>query len=142
MNKRNNPFKRNPFGSDPVETKEEIVAPPTINLESEAESEPVTAQQPVSQPQQFQNQPQYSQQQPQYQQYQQPNYQAPYQYEPTVRYNQVRKAPENNKDKYTATMDRTLRTQIKIACATKGIMFSQFIEDACREKLAREGARK
>ena len=46
-----------------------------------------------------------------------------------------------NREKYTSTMDITLRRQIKIACATRGIMFAKFVEDACREKLAREGVR-
>lgn len=48
---------------------------------------------------------------------------------------------EANREKYTSTMDITLRRQIKIACATRGIMFAKFVEDACREKLAREGVR-
>ena len=34
-----------------------------------------------------------------------------------------------------------LRRQIKIACAERGIMFAKFVEDACREKLAKEGYR-
>ena len=38
-------------------------------------------------------------------------------------------------------MDVTLRRQIKIACAERGIMFAKFVEDACREKLAKEGYR-
>ncbi len=46
-----------------------------------------------------------------------------------------------NREKYTSTMDVTLRRQIKIACATRGIMFAKFVEDACREKLQREGGR-
>lgn len=46
-----------------------------------------------------------------------------------------------NREKYTSTMDITLRRQIKIVCATRGIMFAKFVEDACREKLAREGVR-
>ena len=46
-----------------------------------------------------------------------------------------------NREKYTSTMDIALRRQIKIACATRGIMFAKFVEDACREKLAREGVR-
>lgn len=48
---------------------------------------------------------------------------------------------EVNREKYTSTMDIALRRQIKIACATRGIMFAKFVEDACREKLAREGVR-
>ena len=43
------------------------------------------------------------------------------------------------KEKYTATMDVSLRRKIKIYCATNGRMFSEFIEEACREKLLREG---
>lgn len=51
--------------------------------------------------------------------------------------------PEENVDreKYTATMDVALRRKIKIVCATRGIMFSEFIEMACKEKLNREGER-
>jgi len=45
------------------------------------------------------------------------------------------------KDKYTATMDVDLRRTIKIYCATNGKMFSEFIEEACREKLMREGVK-
>ena len=36
-------------------------------------------------------------------------------------------------------MDPDIRRKIKIACATRGILFAQYIEDACREKLRREG---
>ena len=43
--------------------------------------------------------------------------------------------------KYTATMDRELRRRIKVVCAQRDIMFSQFIEQACIEKLNREGDR-
>lgn len=61
----------------------------------------------------------------------------------------VRQAPkqqyyvqeEVNREKFTSTMDIALRRQIKIVCATRGIMFAKFVEDACREKLAREGVR-
>ena len=48
---------------------------------------------------------------------------------------------ETAKDKYTATMDVVLRRKIKIYCATNGKMFSEFIEEACREKLNREGVK-
>lgn len=72
------------------------------------------------------------------------NYQQQYQ-QPAPR--QTRKQPkpqyiqpvEAAKDKYTATMEVSLRRKIKIYCATNGKMFSEFIEDACREKLLREG---
>lgn len=46
-----------------------------------------------------------------------------------------------DRQKYTSTMDVKLRRRIKIVCATRGIMFSEFIEIACREKLDREGER-
>ena len=43
------------------------------------------------------------------------------------------------RDKYTSTMDRTLRRSIKVLCAQRGILFASFVEDACREKLRKEG---
>lgn len=46
---------------------------------------------------------------------------------------------EEVREKYTSTMARTLRKQVKIACVNKGVMFAQFVEEACREKLDREG---
>lgn len=50
--------------------------------------------------------------------------------------------PDNqDRAKYTSTMETSLRRKIKIVCATRGIMFSEFIEEACREKLQREGER-
>ena len=51
-------------------------------------------------------------------------------YEPVV---------DNNRVKYTSTMDKNLRRDIKIICAQRGLLFASFIEDACREKLRREG---
>ncbi len=50
---------------------------------------------------------------------------------------------DENEDrvKYTATMSKKLRRRIKIVCADRDIMFSQFIELACMEKLNREGER-
>ena len=45
------------------------------------------------------------------------------------------------KEKYTATMDVSLRRSIKVFCAENGKMFSEFVEDACKEKLSREGGR-
>ena len=47
---------------------------------------------------------------------------------------------DNNRDKYTSTMDRQVRRAIKILCAQRGILFANFVEDACREKLRKEGA--
>ena len=50
--------------------------------------------------------------------------------------------PDNqDRSKYTSTMETSLRRKIKIVCATRGIMFSEFIEEACKEKLQREGER-
>ncbi len=46
---------------------------------------------------------------------------------------------EVRREKYTSTMEVSLKRQIKIVCATRGIMFAKFVEDACREKLIREG---
>lgn len=46
---------------------------------------------------------------------------------------------DNNRVKYTSTMDKNLRRDIKIICAQRGLLFAAFIEDACREKLRREG---
>lgn len=43
------------------------------------------------------------------------------------------------RDKYTSTMEKSLRRLVKIACVNRGIMFAQFVEEACREKLEREG---
>ena len=46
---------------------------------------------------------------------------------------------EANREKYTATMEKSLRKRVKIAAATAGIQVSIFIEEACLEKLEREG---
>lgn len=135
MNKRPNPFDRKPLEKELTASNVET----TRQIDTVEEEQPNLNQnyhqQTVQQPQMQQQQTNY------YQNYQQPAYQPNYASQ-QVRYNAVRKQPDNNKVKYTATMDQALRTEIKIACATKGIMFSQFIEDACREKLLREGARK
>lgn len=45
----------------------------------------------------------------------------------------------SKRDKYTATMDRDLRKRVKIASVERGVVFSQFIEEALIEKLEREG---
>lgn len=44
-----------------------------------------------------------------------------------------------NREKYTATMEKSLRKRVKIAAATAGIQVSTFIEEACLEKLEKEG---
>ena len=46
---------------------------------------------------------------------------------------------DNNREKYTATMEKSLRKRVKIASAMAGIQVSTFIEEACKEKLEREG---
>jgi len=52
----------------------------------------------------------------------------------------TRKTPtSSNRDKYTATMDKELRKRVKVAAAMKDIQLSTFIEEACKEKLEREG---
>lgn len=43
------------------------------------------------------------------------------------------------REKYTATMNVNLRRRLKIAAATYGLQISDYIEEACREKLDREG---
>lgn len=53
---------------------------------------------------------------------------------------QVKKVvEEQNREKYTATMEKSLRKRVKIASAMAGIQVSTFIEEACKEKLEREG---
>ena len=46
---------------------------------------------------------------------------------------------DSNREKYTATMDKNLRKRLKVAAAMNGIQVSTFIEQACLEKLEREG---
>jgi len=45
----------------------------------------------------------------------------------------------NGREKYTATMEKSLRKRVKIASAMAEIDISTFIEEACKEKLEREG---
>lgn len=62
--------------------------------------------------------------------------------QPKVVQRQAYYPPEEiNREKYTSTMDVNLRRRIKVVCAQRGIMFAKFVEDACREKLAKEGNR-
>lgn len=115
--KRTNPFDR------------PIIAEPEPIIEEKPIQEPVYEEPVYEEPIQPVQQPVY---QPQYQQVapRQPRKQPKPQYIQPV---------EAAKDKYTATMEVSLRRKIKIYCATNGKMFSEFIEDACREKLLREG---
>ena len=46
---------------------------------------------------------------------------------------------DESREKYTATMDKTLRKRIKLAAIEDGVQVSTFIEMACLEKLDREG---
>lgn len=59
---------------------------------------------------------------------------------PVVQVQQPKKNSEGNgREKYTATMEKTLRKRVKIASAMAEIDISTFIEIACKEKLEREG---
>lgn len=57
---------------------------------------------------------------------------------PAVQKTKVVVAEDNNREKYTATMEKSLRKRVKIASAMAGIQVSTFIEEACKEKLERE----
>ena len=46
---------------------------------------------------------------------------------------------DQNREKYTATMDKNIRRRVKIACANTGVQFSQYIEAAVIEKMRKEG---
>lgn len=52
---------------------------------------------------------------------------------------QVVAQEENNRLKYTATMDKDLHIRLKVAAAMSGIQISSFIEEAILEKLEKEG---
>ena len=58
---------------------------------------------------------------------------------PLARMNKVVVQQNNDREKYTATMDRELRKRLKVAAAMKEMQVSTFIEEACLEKLEREG---
>jgi len=51
----------------------------------------------------------------------------------------VKETSDENREKYTATMDRELRIRVKKAAIDLGLQVSSFIEVACLEKLEREG---
>lgn len=121
--------RRNPFDvpKNNVETEEELFNEPV--------EQPVVAQ-AVQQPQIEQSI--YNDPEPVYTYREQPRPQQPKVVRQQPR-QQYAPAPDNSKDKYTATMDFMLRRSIKVYCAQNGIMFSEFIEIACRDKLKREG---
>ena len=119
VKKRSNPFDR------PLSVEQE---PVIEEVETSTRVEPQIQQQPVYEaPQNTYYQPQQTQQTVRQQKRQQKQ--------------QYIQQIDGPKEKYTATMDVSLRRSIKIFCATNGKMFSEFIEEACREKLNREGAR-
>lgn len=58
---------------------------------------------------------------------------------PLSRMNKIAVQQNNDREKYTATMERELRKRLKVAAAMKEMQVSTFIEEACLEKLEREG---
>lgn len=113
--------RRNPF-EVPKVIEEDNVPEEVEVVEENIEEEPVFIEQKPVIKQQVRQQPVQRQQK-------------------TISKQQYYQPEDVNREKYTSTMDIALRRQIKIACATRGIMFAKFVEDACREKLAREGVR-
>ena len=51
----------------------------------------------------------------------------------------LKEEDDPNREKYTATMEKSLRKRVKIAAIEMGLQVSSFIEEACKEKLEREG---
>lgn len=149
LQKRRNPFEK------PISTavKEE----PVVEIKEAVEkTEPINeefVQSPVVE-EQIQH---FAQQQPVYQQSVQPQYQPEPQYyeqKPQIKQQShqqrvVSRETKNyyanqqleTREKFTSTMEQSLRRSIKIVCAQRGIMFAQFVEEACREKLKKEGFR-
>lgn len=124
MNSDNSPFKKRKFPYEaPVET-------PT---EPEVKEEPVENQEIYEEVEEYEEPREVYRPQPRQQQVKRPVRQTSRQ--------QFYPVDDVNREKYTSTMDVMLRRQIKIVCATRGIMFAKFVEDACREKLEREGVR-
>lgn len=118
--KKNTPFKRR---NNPNTSVQPSSVQPIVNSIQEqiVEEQPKVIQQPTM----IQQQPV----QPQIRKaVQQPIY-----YQPQ---NNVR---DENREKYTATMDKELRIRVKIAAAKKGMQVSQYIEEAVLEKMGREG---
>ena len=117
--KRRNPFESAIKPQEEVEVKNEenVVEEPTIIEEKQPEV--VVEEQEI---------------------YEEPVKQIVKTVKPTVKTKPIQ-PEEEVREKYTSTMEVTLRRRIKIVCATRGIMFSEFIEEACKEKLRREGER-
>ena len=103
------------------------IQPVAVQHEDDLPKQPQQVEQKVVQEPVFVEQPKPIQQ-PVRKPVQQPVY---YQQQPIVK--------DNNREKYTATMERDLRIRVKIAATRKGMQFSQFIEEAVLEKLGREG---
>ena len=119
VKKRVNPFDR-PNSNEQEPIIEQIETPTQI--------EPQIQQQPVYEaPQNTYYRPQQQQQT-----VRQPKRQAKQQYIQQM---------DGPKEKYTATMDVSLRRSIKVFCAENGKMFSEFVEDEKKKKLSREGGR-
>lgn len=127
--KRRDPFAKplkqeTPKKEEIIKEEEEIVEEIPVEEEEYEEIEEIPVQQPVVRPQvvkQTQRQ----------------------QLKPQRQNSKVAYVPQDNanRQKYTSTMDVQLRRKIKVVCAMRGIMFSEFIEIACMEKLNREGER-
>ncbi|MBO5947301.1 hypothetical protein J6Q66_00520 [bacterium] len=142
LTKRRNPFEK-PLQQPQEESNVEVIEEKSNEIISEGEEivfeTPIQKSEPVYSPQ---PQPQY-QQQPQY--YEPKNTQRVRNSSQNVVNRETKQyynvSNEVSRDKFTSTMETSLRRSIKIVCAQRGIMFAQFVEDACREKLRREGVK-
>ena len=144
--KRRNPFEKMKFDAieevknEETSTEEVFEAKPVDNSAQEEpqnhyESQEEVNYQPINQ-YSYQQQPQYAPQKVQTRQQQSQNRVVNRQ---TKNYYEEQEAVI--RDKFTSTMEQNLRRAIKVVCAQRGIMFAQFVEDACREKLNREARR-
>ena len=153
ITKRRNPFEK-PLSSVIKEEENKTIVQdepknevePVTFVEEEAIEEVVTPIEPVYQPQPQQRpvqQPQYYEPQPQYYEPQPQTRQQPQQQRvvrrETKQYHEMQQV--ETREKFTSTMEQSLRRSIKVVCAQRGIMFAQFVEEACREKLKKEGFR-
>lgn len=135
----NFPKKRtNPFEKPITAQKEEKVAP-VIEIEEEIEQPEVEIEEQEEEIEEFIEPAPVVKKQPQ----KQSSKPVQKSTRTSVRSSNINYDFDENEDrvKYTATMSKKLRRRIKIVCADRDIMFSQFIELACMEKLSREGER-
>ena len=128
--KRTNPFEK------PITIQKEDVVEPVINVKEETEDPVVEFEEPEQEVEQY----------PQTvivnkKAVQKSTPKQPQKVTRSSSKNSVVYIESDERLKYTATMDRELRRRIKVVCAQRDIMFSQFIEQACIEKLNREGDR-